>query len=182
MLSQMNIFLNVHFPERTFGRMDISPKTYFPELTLPGMYIWSNGHFPENLFSRMDTCQNVLDVSNYYTRWQNKALRSVSRVNICFILGLVLRPCIVRFCIVLRVRDGNRSGRPAPVGSRFFDRPVRPVEKPVEFSFLATKRHLITNRNILIYFIINKTFYKTSVGYKQTTPFENTCWMVSSCD
>ena len=48
-----------------------------------------------------------------------------------------------------------------PVGSRFFDRPVKPVEKPVEFSFLlATKRHLSTNRNVLIYFIINKTFYK----------------------
>ena len=64
-------------------------------------------------------------------------------------------------------RDGNRSGRPAPVGlpvgSRFFDRPVKPVEKPVEFSFLATKRHLSTNRNVLIYFIINKTLYKTSV-------------------
>ena len=47
-----------------------------------------------------------------------------------------------------------------PVGSKFFDRPVKPVEKPVEFSFLATKRHLSTNRNVLIYFIINKTFYK----------------------
>ena len=67
-------------------------------------------------------------------------------------------------CSMVRVRDGNRSGRPAlvglPVGSRFLDRPVKPVEKPVEFSFLATKRHLSTNRNILIYFIINKTFYK----------------------
>ena len=49
-----------------------------------------------------------------------------------------------------------------PVGSRFFDRPVKPVEKPVEFSFLATKRHLSTNQNVLIYFIINKTFYKKS--------------------
>ena len=46
-----------------------------------------------------------------------------------------------------------------PVGSKFFDRPVKPVEKPVEF-FLATKRHLSTNRNVLIYFIINKPFYK----------------------
>ena len=50
-----------------------------------------------------------------------------------------------------------------PVGSRFFDRPVKPVEKPVEFSFLATKRRLSTNRNMLIYFIINKTFYKKSL-------------------
>ena len=50
-----------------------------------------------------------------------------------------------------------------PVESRFFDRPVKPVEKPAEFSFLATKGHLSTNRNILIYFIINKTFYKKSV-------------------
>ena len=39
-----------------------------------------------------------------------------------------------------------------PVGSRFFDRPVKPVEKPVKFSFLATKIHLSTNRNILIFF------------------------------
>ena len=50
-----------------------------------------------------------------------------------------------------------------PVGSRFFDRPVKPVEKPVELSFLATKRYLNINRNMLIYFIINKTFYKKSV-------------------
>ena len=64
-------------------------------------------------------------------------------------------------------RDGNRPGRPAPVGlpigSRFFDRPVKLVETPVEFSFLATTKHLSTNRNIVIYFIINKTFYKKSV-------------------
>ena len=68
---------------------------------------------------------------------------------------------------VKQPRDGNWSGRPAPVGlpigSRFFDRPVKLVEKPVKFSFLATKRHLSTNRNILEYFIINKTFYKKSV-------------------
>ena len=55
----------------------------------------------------------------------------------------------------VEIRDSTRS--------RFYDRPVKPVEKPVEFSFLATKRHLSTNRNILIYFIINKTFYKKSV-------------------
>ena len=81
--------------------------------------------------------------------------------------------------------DRHRSGRPAgrveilqPAGQagcrkrricRFscrkgeFDRPVKPVEKPVKFSFTATKRHLSTNRNILIYFIINKTLYKKSV-------------------
>ena len=47
-----------------------------------------------------------------------------------------------------------------PVGSRFFDRPVNPVEKPVKLSFPATKIHLSTNRNILIYFMINITFYK----------------------
>ena len=40
---------------------------------------------------------------------------------------------------------------------------VKPVEKPVKFSFLETKRHLSTNRNILMYFIINKTFYKKSL-------------------
>ena len=50
-----------------------------------------------------------------------------------------------------------------PVGSRFFDRPVKLVEKPVKFSFFGTKKHLNTNQNILIYFIINKTFYKKSV-------------------
>ena len=56
--------------------------------------------------------------------------------------------------------ETGRVDRPVglPVGSRFFDRPVKPVEKPVEFSFLATKRHLSTNRNILIYFLIAKTF------------------------
>ena len=58
-------------------------------------------------------------------------------------------------------RSEMETGRvDRPVGSRFFDRPVKPVEKPVDFSFLATKRHLSTNRNVLIYFIINKTFYK----------------------
>ena len=59
----------------------------------------------------------------------------------------------------------GRVDRPVrlPVGSRFFDRPVKPIEKPVEFSFLATKRHLSTNRNVLIYFIMNKTFHKKSV-------------------
>ena len=81
-------------------------------------------------------------------------------------------------------RDGNRSGWQAPVGSTgtgrvdrqvglpvgswFFDRPVKPVEKPVEFSFLATTRHLSTNRNIPIYFVINKTFNKKSVLTNRT--------------
>ena len=39
-------------------------------------------------------------------------------------------------------------------------RPVKPVEIPVKFFFFATKRHRNTNRNILIHFIINITFYK----------------------
>ena len=64
--------------------------------------------------------------------------------------------------------------RRKPVGSRFFDRPVKPVEKPVKVCFLATKRHVSTNRNILIYFIINKTFYKKNSINKPHT-FENTC-------
>ena len=65
--------------------------------------------------------------------------------------------------------ETGRVDRPVglPVGSRFFDRPVQPVEKPVEFSFLATKRHLSNNRNILIYCIIN-TFYKKSVLLNHT--------------
>ena len=50
-----------------------------------------------------------------------------------------------------------------PVGSRFFDRPVKPVETPVKFFFLASKRHLSTNQNIHVYSIINKTFYKKVV-------------------
>ena len=74
------------------------------------------------------------------------------------------------------VRDGNRSGRPAPVGStgtgrvfrpdgvlvgsRVFDQPVKLVETPVKFFFLATKSHLSTCQNIRIYFILNETFYK----------------------
>ena len=40
------------------------------------------------------------------------------------------------------------------------DWPVKPVERPVKFSFLAAKRYLNTNRIIHIDFIINKTFYK----------------------
>ena len=46
-------FSEKHFPERTFGRMDISPKTYFPEWILARMYIRPSGRFPENLFSRI---------------------------------------------------------------------------------------------------------------------------------
>ena len=70
-ISSKNTFQKGHFSEnlfsridtcqnvRTFGRMAISPKTYFPELTLARMDIWPNGLFPENLFSSNDTCQNV---------------------------------------------------------------------------------------------------------------------------
>ena len=47
--------------------------------------------------------------------------------------------------------------------ARFFDRLVKPVETQVKFSFLATKRHLSTNRNIQICFIINKSFYKKAI-------------------
>ena len=66
--------------------------------------------------------------------------------------------------------ETGRVDRPVglPVGSRFFDRPVKPVEKPVKFSFPAAKRHVSTNRNILICFIINKTFYKKSVSTNHT--------------
>ena len=72
-----------------------------------------------------------------------------------------------KFCIArcTSEMETGRVDRPVglPVGSRFFDRPVKQVEKPVEFSFLATKRHLSSNRNVLIYFIRNKIFYKKSV-------------------
>ena len=66
--------------------------------------------------------------------------------------------------VLAKPRHGNRSGRPAlvrlPVGSRFLDWTVKPVETPVKFSFLATKRHLSSNWSTHIYFITNKTFYK----------------------
>ena len=60
--------------------------------------------------------------------------------------------------------ETGRVDRPVglPVGSRFFDRPVKPVEIPVKLSFLANKKSN-TNRNTLIYVIINKTFYKKTV-------------------
>ena len=45
-----------------------------------------------------------------------------------------------------------------PVKSRFFDRPVKPVETPLKFSVFATKRPLSTYRNINI--ITHKFFYK----------------------
>ena len=48
-------------------------------------------------------------------------------------------------------RDGNQS-----------DRPTGRVAGRVRLLF-GTKKHLRTNQNILIYFIINKTFYKKSV-------------------
>ena len=34
------------------------------------------------------------------------------------------------------------------------DRPVKPVETPVKLSFLATKRHLSTNRITYMYFFL----------------------------
>ena len=49
-----------------------------------------------------------------------------------------------------------------PVGSKFFNRPVKPIETPVKFFFLATKRHLSSNRFMLIYFIISKAFFKNN--------------------
>ena len=36
-----------------------------------------------------------------------------------------------------------------PVGSRFFDRPVKPDETAVKLSFFATKRHLSTNQTFI---------------------------------
>ena len=41
--------------------------------------------------------------------------------------------------------------------------PVKPVETAVKFSFLATKKHLSTNRNIQMHFIMTKTFYKKMI-------------------
>ena len=69
--------------------------------------------------------------------------------------------------------ETGRVDRPVglPVGSRFFDRPVKPVETPVKFYFLAPKRHLSTNRNIHIYIIINEAFF-----YKKTVLTNHTFW------
>ena len=92
------------------GRMDISPKTYFPELTLARVYIWPNGNFPENLFSRIDASQNVhLMLAIIIQEHEIKLFCSLSRVSICFILGLVLPPCTVHFCIVLRVPHWKKT-------------------------------------------------------------------------
>ena len=60
-----------------------------------------------------------------------------------------------------------------PVGSRFFNRPVKPVKTPVKFSFLATKRQLRTNRNKHTYFIINNFFCKKGVPVLRNHTFEN---------
>ena len=46
------------------------------------------------------------------------------------------------------VFNSERKPVGSPVGSRFFDRPVKPVKKPVKFFFIATKIHLNTIRNI----------------------------------
>ena len=61
------------------------------------------------------------------------------------------------------VRSTGTSRVDLPAGSRFFDWPVKPVETQVKFSFLGTKKHLSTNRNIFIYFITKKTFYEKTV-------------------
>ena len=54
-------------------------------------------------------------------------------------------------------RSGCQSGRDSSTG-----RSSR-LKKPVKFSFFGTKKHLNTNQNILIFFILNKTFYKKLV-------------------
>ena len=46
------------------------------------------------------------------------------------------------------VSNSVRKPVGSPVGSRFFDRPVKPVKKPVKFFFVATKLHLNTIRNM----------------------------------
>ena len=73
---------------------------------------------------------------------------------------------------MMRWQDVGAEPVGSLVESRFFGRPwpVKPVETTVKFSFLATKRHLNTNRNAHLYFVKNKTFHK-----KQTTPYKNTC-------
>ena len=104
------IFQNGHLPGCTFGRMVISLKTYFPEWTPARMSIWPNGHFPKNLFSRMNTCQNIqLMLAVIIQDEKIKLFCSVSRVNMCFISGLVLRSCTVYFCVVLRVPNWKKT-------------------------------------------------------------------------
>ena len=101
-----------------------------------------------------------------FTNLHNKHLKE--NYVICILIEIIeLRLFrVVLFYIVILLQRWKPVGSTGlvelPLGSRFFDRPVKLVEKPVEFSFLATKRHLSTNRNILTYFIINKTFYKKS--------------------
>ena len=57
-----------------------------------------------------------------------------------------------------------------PVGWRFFNRQVKLVETSVKIFFLGTKRHLSSNRNTHIYFIVNRNFYK------KTVPTNHTFW------
>ena len=92
--------------------------------------------FTKRLNALVKTKFNV-DINVYYT---------------CFKTGLYFQlKCSTPFPLLSNVvykfscsRDANISyqrWKPVrlPVGSRFFDRPVKPVEKPVEFSFLALK-------------------------------------------
>ena len=64
-----------------------------------------------------------------------------------------------------RCRDGNRSGRPAPVRSILFDRPVKPVKKPVKFSFFVTKIHINTNQNIHRNMRFSNSLWKTNLTF-----------------
>ena len=73
----------------------------------------------------------------------------------------------------MATRDGNRSSRPG--GRVEILRPAGQAgETPVKFSLLATKKHLSTNRNIQLYFIMRKIFYKKKTVLTNT-PFENIC-------
>ena len=70
--------------------------------------------------------------------------------------------------------DQHRSGRPAgrvTGRSRFFDRPVKPVEAPFKFFFIATNRHLSSNRNIHKNCINKPHLLKTVVEWFQAVTY-----------
>ena len=103
------------------------------------------------------------EVNNYSLKKQRVMILSFVQVSVC------ARSPEQRWKPAGSIGTG-RVDRPValPVGARFFDRSVKPVEKPVKFSFLATKRHLSTNRNMHTHFIINKSFYKKKNSFNKS--------------
>ena len=81
----------------------------------------------------------------------NCSLRNAALMHICSAMqdmdgGLLVRQLVH----IIYIRDGNRLGRRVPVGSRFFNRPVKQVEKQVKFLGISGALKFPVSRKIYV--------------------------------